>query len=321
MKTFKQHIAESWTNKIGELVFSSLDKYYTTLIPISEKMIERLFGKRRFRGYHVTIPNNLEKLANMQNSAKSISTMTSGHYDDFRSGIASGGGIVVELEGNLLISSYKDVFSSLELQQGRRWVKLESIADSESQAKKIYADISKELHKYISSKKIDFIKNGESYTNNYTYDNELTPWMAMYDDPYVSSTEVKDLTNGGWVLSINGKPLTGKDRANAIKFYFDTCESYIKKNAKAFAKLLFSGLDKKKGVGDEIEGITWNEHIINRFQVTHVFILSNVDEYDEAVENAKRLFSKAKIEGLRGTKKDIYDIVDDHVAKRAGLIN
>lgn len=325
MKPFKQYITETYVEKVGELIFSPVGKYYTMVMPISEKMIERLFGKRKLRGYHITKPENLKRLVKLQNSAKSISTLTSGEDTDFAGGIASGGGAIVELEGNLLFSSYKDVFSNLEVSQGRRWVKLESLPHTSKEIKKIHKDITKEIIKYINKNKIDFCKDDINYTDQNTYEDPMSPWIGMHDDvaSLYASTEVKDLVVDGWKVCVNGKPVTGKDKANAIKFYFDTWENYIKKNSKMFFEILFSGLDKSKGVGEKPEGITWNEHILNRFKVTHIFLNkpSNMnpirkENWAKIFDETKKLFPKAKVTEYN----NIYHIIGNYVDKRAGLI-
>jgi len=314
MKSFNQYITETYVEKVGELVFSPVGTYYTMVMPISEKMIERLFGKRKLRGYHITSPINVKKLAKIQNSAKSISTLTSGDDHDFSAGISSGGGAIVELEGNLLFSSYKDVFSNLEVSQGRRWVRLGSIGDTESEMKKIHKDITKEIIKYISKNKIDFCKDDINYTDQNTYEDPMSPWIGMHDgvESLYASTEVKDLVVGGWKVCVNGKPVTGKDKSNAIKFYFDTWENYIKKNSKMFFEMLFSGLDKGKGIGDKLEGTTWNEHIINRFKITQVFIIGYIQGW--YFKELKELLPNAKFK--KGTLQSFKKEID----KRAGLI-
>lgn len=312
MKSFKQYITETVIDKIGKRVFFDPfwadDQWHLLSMPISEKMIERLFGKRKFRGYHITSSRRVKKLAKIQNSAKSVATLTSGDDSDFTQGIASGGGVIVELEGNLLFSSYKDVFSNLELAQGRRWVRVENIADTFIGANKIYAGIAKEILKYIDKNKIDFFKDGVYYTDGDTYVNDLTPWISFFG----KGIEYKNLVNDGWALHVNGKPVTGKDKANAIKFYFDMWESYIKNNSKMFSELLFSGLDKGKGIGDEVEGITWNEHILNRFKITQVFFVDKTQEW--YIKELKELLPDAKF------KKGTYQSFKKEIDKRAGLI-
>lgn len=315
MKSFNQYITETVIDKIGERVFFEPfwadNQWHMLSMPISEKMIERLFGQRKFRGYHITSINYVKKLAKIQNSAKSVSTLTSGKDHDFMAGIASGGGVIVELEGNLLFSSYKDVFSNLELAQGRRWVRVENIADTFIGANKIYAEIVKEILKYIDKNKIDFFKDGVYYTDENTYKNNLIPWISFFDNGNWSK-EYKHLVNAGWELHANGKPVTGKDKANAIRFYYDTWESYIKKNSKMFSEMLFSGLDKGKGIGDEVEGITWNEHILNRFKITQVFFVDKTQEW--YIKELKELLPDAKF------KKGTYQSFKKEIDKRAGLM-
>lgn len=320
MKTFKTHLNEAISSSdIGSLVFD-IEDWFSTKIPLSTPMMQRLFGKKRYRGFHITIPENLTKLKSMQNSSKALSLLSDAHPETIFGGIASGGGIVAECEGDLLMSSYTDLFSDLESKQGRRWVKLNSLFNkSASTGKRVYGGMLKELLKYIAKNKIDFMKNGSSYLERNTYDNDLVPWMALYDK--VESFEVKDLIRSGWKLHANGKPITGRDKAKAIKFYFDTWEKYIRSNMNIFSKAFFSGLDGGT-IGDEEEGVDWDEHIINKVKVTKLFILyagefepTDDEEFNGHLKLAKKLFPRAKIE----TFNDVTQM-KRYMQKTSGLI-
>jgi len=90
-----------------------------------------------------------------------------------------------------------------------------------------------------------------------------------------------------------------------------------------FFEMLFSGLNKNQEVGDKIEGITWNEHIMNRFQATHIFLYkpSNLsplqkERWQKMFDETKKSFPKAKVTEYN----DIYAILNKYVEKRAGLI-
>ena len=75
-------------------------------IPMSSAMFKRVFPKQvRGTFFHVTDVDGFENLYDIQNSKKSISTFANMSPTIMKTGVASGSGIVVEVDANALISS------------------------------------------------------------------------------------------------------------------------------------------------------------------------------------------------------------------------
>ena len=92
-------------------------------------MFQRVFPKMaRARIFHVTEANNFENLYKIQNSKSSIAGFQQMTAKTIRSGIASGAGVCVELEGNALLGSADDL-GSIPV-DGRRFVSYDFFFDS-----------------------------------------------------------------------------------------------------------------------------------------------------------------------------------------------
>jgi hypothetical protein len=76
--------------------------------------------------FHVTSGIGLEKLKKLQNKKKSISAFFNMTADYIDSGIKTEGGVVVEMDANIIISSKSDIMSQPD-KTGRRWVALYNI--------------------------------------------------------------------------------------------------------------------------------------------------------------------------------------------------
>ena len=110
MKSFKQFLTEAvGTRDISDIVFMHLNEYdrddtsslRKTLLPMSKKMSERIFGKRnRITAAHITNEGFVDELVKMQGTQKSLACMTNPSDPKiWREGVATGGGIVFIVEG------------------------------------------------------------------------------------------------------------------------------------------------------------------------------------------------------------------------------
>ena len=92
-------------SKLSEIIFQGshrakegkeVDNMY---IPMSGAMFKRVFPKQvRVRSFHVTSPEGFERLYDIQNSSKSISTFAYMSSRNISQGIAEGSGVVAELD-------------------------------------------------------------------------------------------------------------------------------------------------------------------------------------------------------------------------------
>jgi len=112
------------------------------LIPLTSSTMEWIFQVQLPRAtvFHVTNAIGLEKLKRLQNKKKSISAFFNMEASTMESGIQGGGGVVVELDANIIMSSKGDLMSMPD-KTGRRWVELYNIDPKE----KMHAEFEKML--------------------------------------------------------------------------------------------------------------------------------------------------------------------------------
>ena len=113
-------------------VYSTSDYVFTQSdhIPISGPMLKRIFPESfRATVFHATDLKGLHALIRMEGSKKSISAFFSMMGKYMGAGVATGGGIVAEMEADVLVSSRADIMSKVD-KTGRRWVTLDFFASA-----------------------------------------------------------------------------------------------------------------------------------------------------------------------------------------------
>jgi len=129
MKTFKQYLKEgvAWELSASKMIFD-FQNVPDMKIPFTSKTMEWIFKVQLPRAtvFHVTSGIGLEKLKKLQNKKKSISAFFNMTADYIDSGIKTEGGVVAELDANIIISSKSDIMSQPD-KTGRRWVALYNI--------------------------------------------------------------------------------------------------------------------------------------------------------------------------------------------------
>ena len=129
MRTFKQYLKEgvAWELSASKMIFD-FQNVPDMKIPFTSKTMEWIFKVQLPRAtvFHVTSGIGLEKLKKLQNKKKSISAFFNMTADYIDSGIKTEGGVVAELDANIIISSKSDIMSQPD-KTGRRWVALYNI--------------------------------------------------------------------------------------------------------------------------------------------------------------------------------------------------
>jgi len=129
MRTFKQYLKEgvAWELSASKMIFD-FQNVPDMKIPFTSKTMEWIFKVQLPRAtvFHVTSGIGLEKLKKLQNKKKSISAFFNMTADYIDSGIKTEGGVVVEMDANIIISSKSDIMSQPD-KTGRRWVALYNI--------------------------------------------------------------------------------------------------------------------------------------------------------------------------------------------------
>ena len=294
MKSFKQHLREFAQLSTSDYVFDTqTDNSSSLKIPISGPMFKRIWPDTiRASVFHTTDLSGLESLKRLEGGKKTISAFFSMMSRYMEGGIASGGGVVVEMDADVLISAKDDIMSQVD-KTGRRWVEMAWFANAQSHGTgPAFGKVEKELNsliKYLVSKHLTSILGKNTVISTHEY--EL--W-------------------GGMKRHLKGD---GKKLRLVIKDYFDGVERVIKKNKKVMSSI-FYGYAKSKRMTDN----AWDEQIVNNIKVKKVHLIkpsrlkidtSNpdrthpIDSYEIAKANAENLFDTVK-EWDFSTELEIY---------------
>jgi hypothetical protein len=147
MKSFQQHLKQhlkegvAWQQSTSKMIFD-FGQTSTMKIPLSSKMMTWIFNVQlpRVTVFHVTNGVGLQNLKRLQNKKASISAFFNMTADYIDSGIKTEGGLVAELDANILMSSKNDIMSMPD-NAGRRWIELHDLDPDE----KMHAELEKML--------------------------------------------------------------------------------------------------------------------------------------------------------------------------------
>ena len=202
MKTFRGYLKEvAWQQSASTKIFDFNQIQYMQ-IPLTSKTMEWIFKVQLPRAtvFHVTSVDGFKKLKGLQNKRKSISAFFNMDASTMESGIQGGGGVVAELDANIIMSSKGDLMSMPD-KTGRRWVELMSI------------DKKKTMHKELEQMLID---------------------IAIKHDPKTKEL-IKiepDIGLGAWWHLRTTLKDDGKKLALVIADYIDGVNAILKKHKK-----------------------------------------------------------------------------------------
>ena len=263
-ENIKEDFRPAGQQKVSDLIFtgsaSGRDNDLLNLwIPISSTMFQRVFPKMvRARIFHVTEASKFEQLYKIQNSKSSIAGFQQMHRKVIQSGIASGSGVCVELEGNALLSSANDL-GSIPVVDGRRFVSYDFFYDDRRKPKipSMDGDL-KRLIKTLIDKYADPEINRK----------RTSPYFSDYEVfKSIKATHTFYKGEGGQVAKEAGKKLF-----NCITDYFDGIESILSKHQKQVQEVLTGYLRKRNSERN------WDEIIVDDFNILKVFIIKDHEE-------------------------------------------
>ena len=202
MKTFRGYLKEvAWQQSASTKIFDFSQIQYMQ-IPLTSKTMEWIFKVQLPRAtvFHVTSGVGFGQLKRLQNKKKSISAFFNMDASTMESGIQGGGGVVAELDANIIMASKGDVMSMPD-KTGRRWVELMNI------------DKKKTMHKELEQLLID---------------------IAIKHDPKTKEL-IKiepDIGLGAWWHLRTTLKDDGKKLALVIADYIDGVNAILKKHKK-----------------------------------------------------------------------------------------
>jgi hypothetical protein len=274
LNSFYQHSLEedaAWTKSASEHIF-----FQDLHIPLSPRMLKRALGAKlpRARVFHVTNQKYLKDMIKMQGKRKSVSAATDLHPTVVTGGINVSGGLVFELDADVLVSAPNDIMSRPD-KTGRRWLEWYMLNPEGSVVGKKLKD---EIEKFGLRKKRELIYK---YDPNSTRGgpvpiNKVNSVWATIDPRNTKSPlqkkipfSVADRIGGGMK---GGEEPTFKDIKKIlhymIKDYIDVMEKVVAKYAFEIAIMFWAH------VYNATKEVTngWDEVVVNNFKIKEILI-------------------------------------------------
>jgi len=284
MKSFKQYLKEFVIQSTSDYVFDTLSSNTSDLkIPISPSMFKRIWPDTiRATVFHSTSAEHLAGLKKLEGGKKSISAFFSMMAREMEGGIATDGGVVVEMEADILVSSKDDIMSAVD-KAGRRWVELswfEFALGRNSPAG--FDKVEKDLNTLIK----DLVKKYLTPIlgkNVVAREHEYELWSNM-------KSHLKAGREGG-----------GKRLSLVIKDYIDGVEKVLKSNKKVMGDIFYSYAKKRMNDG------AWDEQIVNNIKVKKIHVLKDIfdDDNEEALDDLSSAYSKPAMMKTWGSFTDL----------------
>ena len=263
MKSFKQYLIEFAVYSTSDYVFTIADH-----IPMSGPMLKRIWPDTiRATVFHVLSAEDIYELKKLEGGKKTISAFFSMMSRYLESGIAGGGGVVAELEADILVSAKDDIMSKVD-KKGRRWVALDWFANAQSYGTgPKFGIVEKE-----------FSKLKENLVRKYVDRDQIGDWREVWK-------EMKHYLKGD-----------GKKLSLVIKNYFDGVEKILKKNKEVLGNI-FYGYARSKRMTDN----AWDEQIVNNIKIKKLHYLPKDEEVEdeEQQENIDAFVDLYKIPSKR----------------------
>ena len=242
MKSLKGYLEEvvQWQGSTSRMIFDVGTRITDLKFPISSSIFKRVWpGSFRATVFHVTDAKNFPKVVKLQGKKSSISAFfeMAAHY--LTTGVQTLGGVVVELDADVLVSGSQDIMSAPD-KGGRRWVDLSYLQTINYMPLNAFDKVEEDLEKLI----IQLITTYQPGKLG-RIQNPMPHWQKLGNDLYSDKTGMRDI----------------------IKDYIDGIETILKKHQKLFGQLFYSYM--KKRTTNE----SWDEQVVNNFKIKKVHLL------------------------------------------------
>jgi hypothetical protein len=274
MKTFKTYLKEFAIKSTSDYVFevgSQALGSSALKIPISGPMFKRIWPDTiRTTVFHVLSAEDIYDLKKLEGKKKSISAFFSMMAKQFEGGIAAGGGVVAELDADVLVSARDDIMSEVD-KTGRRWVMM-SWFENQTRERGKFSKVEKDLNVLIKG------------------------LVVKHLGPIMGQTEVRRAQEFDLWKNMKRHLKDSKKLSLVIKDYFDGVERVIKANKEVMSSI-FYGYAKSKRQTDN----AWDEQIVNNIKIKKLHYLPKEEEVEdeEQQENIDAFVAKYKIPSKR----------------------
>ena len=271
-------------------------------IPMTPKTMKQIMGDVPITTFHnlnwFAIKNQLPKVVGSKKSISTYTTDTEGHLLK-GGGVQTGGGVVLEVEGKVLVAGTEDL-GSVPDEAGRRW-----IAPST-------------LGKILGMKQFEGGGGGIYYRKGlYKYDKKLEDILWRYKTSLlIAPTDSKEDTD-------RFPPYTNKQKADMIKRYIDASNKFLLKNKKKIRKAFMNNVNNPK-ITKFMSKYGYNELLVYDVKVKDAYIVLDIigdpNDFDATEAEIKKIkkdlkpFVKGKI------YQGFADGVKKFIKKRGGKV-
>ena len=258
MITFKQFIKEEppkWTESLSTMLFDlPRAGLKDVLLPLSPAIFKRIWPKPpRTTVFHLTDYAGIKKLKKLQGNKKSISAfynITDRAIDD---GVATEGGYVVELIGDILAAAPDDI-SSRPDKTGRRWLAFSTL-----------------INPIDTNYGGDGIGGGKKLKG---MENDINEMMIEIIMEYADDPQYMPNTNKSWIALGKEYKTEGKILSLIIKDYIDGMEKIMKKYSRQLKSVLLDYVNIRAQEPDPDSGDVpeWDEIVVNNFKIQKIHV-------------------------------------------------
>ena len=295
--------------KLKDLLFESvahtqksLQWVYHDYIPMTPKVMKQIMGDTPVTTFHnlnwFAIKNQLPKVVGSQKSISTYTTDTEGHLLK-GGGVQTGGGVVLEVEGKVLVAGTEDL-GSVPDEAGRRWISPNV------------------LGKILGMKQFEGGGGGIYYRKGlYKYDKKLEDILWRYKTSLlIAPTDSKEDTD-------RFPPYTNKQKADMIKRYIDASNKFLFKNKKKIRKAFMNNVNNPK-ITKFMSSYGYNELLVYDVKVKDAYIVLDIigdpNDFDATEAEIKKIKKDLKpfVKGKIFT--GFADGVKKFIKKRGGKV-
>ena len=295
--------------KLKDLLFEnvahtqkSLQWVYHDYIPMTPKVMKQIMGDTPVTTFHnlnwFAIKNQLPKVIGKKKSISTYTTDTEGHLLK-GGGVQTGGGVVLEVEGKVLVAGTEDL-GSVPDESGRRW-----IAPSV-------------LGKILGMKQFEGGGGGIYYRKGlYKYDKKLEDILWRYKTSLlIAPTDSKEDTD-------RFPPYTNKQKADMIKRYIDASNKFLLKNKKKIKKAFEKNVNNPK-ITKFMSSYGYNELLVYDVKVKDAYIVLDIigdpNDFDATEAEIKKIKKDLKPYVKGKIYQGFVSGVKNFIKKRGGKV-
>ena len=286
--------------KLKDLLFEkvahtkkSLEWVSLDYIPMSPKVMKQIMGDTPITVFHNldsdSIKNKLSKVVKSKKSISSYTTDTEGHLLS-GGGVQTKGGVVLEVEGKVLVAGTEDL-ASVPDESGRRWL-----------APSIFGKI-------VGMKQFEGGGGGIYYRKHlYKYDKKLEDILFKYKTSLlIAPTDSKEDTD-------RFPPYTGKQKADLIKRWVKASNKFLLKMKKKIKDSFEDNINNPK-ITKFMSKYGYNELLVYDVKVKDAYIVIDVLGDPNDFEATEKVLKQIKKDLKPYVKGKIYQGFADGVKK------